>query len=63
MWPLISLHEGDWFPAGLSSRDFRGLFGYKVGWGLGVQGLGSEKPTLSAPSPEPAFAPKTQRTA
>lgn len=30
MWPLISNHEGDWYPAGLKSTDFRGLYGYKV---------------------------------
>lgn len=30
MWPLISNNEGDWYPAGLKSSDFRGLYGYKV---------------------------------
>lgn len=30
MWPLISQKEGDWFPSGLGSHDFKGLFGYKV---------------------------------
>ncbi|KAL2631052.1 hypothetical protein R1flu_015738 [Riccia fluitans] len=31
MWPLIRQREGDWYPAGLDeTRDFRGLFGYKV---------------------------------
>lgn len=30
MWPLISNKEGDWYPSGLSSTDFRGLYGYKV---------------------------------
>lgn len=30
MWPLISQKEGEWYPAGLSSTDFRGLYGYKV---------------------------------
>jgi hypothetical protein len=30
MWPLISMHEGAWYPAGLTGQDFRGLFGYKV---------------------------------
>jgi len=30
MWPLIANHEGEWYPAGLSSSDFRGLYGYKV---------------------------------
>jgi uncharacterized oligopeptide transporter (OPT) family protein len=30
MWPLISNHEGDWYPAKLSGHDFRGLYGYKV---------------------------------
>lgn len=31
MWPLMSKMEGDWYPAGLDSHDFQGLFGYKVG--------------------------------
>jgi hypothetical protein len=30
MWPLMAKKEGDWFPAGLGSHDFQGLFGYKV---------------------------------
>ena len=30
MWPLITKHEGNWYPAGLTSQDFRGIFGYKV---------------------------------
>eukprot|EP00884_Botryococcus_braunii_P021600 jgi/Botrbrau1/8123/Bobra.0308s0016.1 len=30
MWPLINTQGGKWFPEGLSERDFRGLFGYKV---------------------------------
>lgn len=30
MWPLISNHEGDWYPAGLGASNFRGLYGYKV---------------------------------
>lgn len=30
MWPLIQNHEGDWYPAGLKSYDFKGLYGYKV---------------------------------
>ncbi len=30
MWPLLSKHEGDWYPAGLTSQDFQGIFGYKV---------------------------------
>ncbi|EFN55181.1 hypothetical protein CHLNCDRAFT_57961 [Chlorella variabilis] len=30
MWPLISEQEGNWYPAGLSSTDFRGLYAYKV---------------------------------
>ncbi|EIE18748.1 OPT superfamily oligopeptide transporter [Coccomyxa subellipsoidea C-169] len=29
MWPLLAKKEGDWFPAGLTDGDFRGLFGYK----------------------------------
>jgi hypothetical protein len=42
MWPLMARKEGDWYPAGLGSHDFQGLFGYKVGlrsWGGGVGGL------------------------
>lgn len=30
MWPLIERRAGDWYPAGLDSHDFQGLFGYKV---------------------------------
>jgi hypothetical protein len=30
MWPELAKREGDWYPAGLSKRDFKGLFGYKV---------------------------------
>ncbi|KZV42066.1 hypothetical protein F511_18412 [Dorcoceras hygrometricum] len=30
LWPFISQHAGDWYPAGLQSNDFRGLYGYKV---------------------------------
>lgn len=30
LWPLISQHAGDWYPAGLESNDFKGLYGYKV---------------------------------
>lgn len=30
MWPLISNHEGDWYPTGLKETDFRGLYSYKV---------------------------------
>ena len=30
MWPLIGKRAGDWYPPGLSSTDFTGLFGYKV---------------------------------
>lgn len=29
-WPLISQRAGDWYPAGLESNDFKGLYGYKV---------------------------------
>ena len=25
MWPLLAAREGDWYPAGLKSRDFQGL--------------------------------------
>ena len=32
MWPLLTDKEGDWYPAGLSDGDFRGLFGYKAGF-------------------------------
>ncbi|CAK9862691.1 unnamed protein product, partial [Sphagnum jensenii] len=30
MWPLIEKHQGDWYPAGLSTTNFKGLYGYKV---------------------------------
>lgn len=30
MWPMLAKKEGDWYPAGLTDGDFRGLFGYKV---------------------------------
>ncbi|KAK4754665.1 hypothetical protein SAY87_002769 [Trapa incisa] len=30
LWPFISKHSGDWYPAGLGSNDFKGLYGYKV---------------------------------
>ncbi|CAI9111601.1 OLC1v1011859C1 [Oldenlandia corymbosa var. corymbosa] len=30
LWPFISRHAGDWYPAGLGSNDFKGLYGYKV---------------------------------
>ncbi|GLJ49373.1 hypothetical protein SUGI_1044550 [Cryptomeria japonica] len=30
LWPLISTHAGDWYPADLGSSDFKGLYGYKV---------------------------------
>ncbi|KAF7819399.1 putative metal-nicotianamine transporter YSL6 [Senna tora] len=30
LWPFISEHAGDWYPAGLESNDFKGLYGYKV---------------------------------
>ncbi|XP_073126451.1 probable metal-nicotianamine transporter YSL6 [Henckelia pumila] len=30
LWPFISQHAGDWYPAGLESNDFKGLYGYKV---------------------------------
>ncbi len=32
MWPLLTDKQGDWYPAGLSDGDFRGLFGYKAGF-------------------------------
>lgn len=30
MWPFISSKAGDWYPDGLGSSDFKGLYGYKV---------------------------------
>ncbi|KAF5457411.1 hypothetical protein F2P56_021514 [Juglans regia] len=30
LWPFISQHAGNWYPADLESNDFRGLYGYKV---------------------------------
>ncbi|XP_044503050.1 probable metal-nicotianamine transporter YSL6 [Mangifera indica] len=30
LWPFISQHAGDWYPADLGSSDFKGLYGYKV---------------------------------
>lgn len=30
LWPFISKHAGDWYPANLESNDFKGLYGYKV---------------------------------
>uniref|UniRef100_A0A6N2MDI9 Metal-nicotianamine transporter YSL6 n=1 Tax=Salix viminalis TaxID=40686 RepID=A0A6N2MDI9_SALVM len=30
LWPFISHHAGSWYPADLSSNDFKGLYGYKV---------------------------------
>ena len=30
MWPALAAREGDWYPAGLGKRDFKGLFGFKV---------------------------------
>ncbi|XP_059669962.1 probable metal-nicotianamine transporter YSL6 [Cornus florida] len=30
LWPFISQRAGDWYPAGLGSNDFKGLYGYKV---------------------------------
>ncbi|XP_057983623.1 probable metal-nicotianamine transporter YSL6 [Malania oleifera] len=30
LWPFISKHAGDWFPADIGSNDFKGLYGYKV---------------------------------
>lgn len=29
-WRVLALQAGDWYPEGLSSTDFRGLYGYKV---------------------------------
>lgn len=30
LWPFISQHAGDWYPADLKANDFKGLYGYKV---------------------------------
>ncbi|KAE8661643.1 putative metal-nicotianamine transporter YSL6 [Hibiscus syriacus] len=30
LWPFISAHVGDWYPSGLESTDFKGLYAYKV---------------------------------
>ena len=30
MWPYISSKAGDWYPDGLGTNDFKGLYGYKV---------------------------------
>ncbi|KAE9584455.1 hypothetical protein Lal_00042720 [Lupinus albus] len=30
LWPYVSTHAGDWYPADLGSNDFKGLYGYKV---------------------------------
>ncbi|PIA33838.1 hypothetical protein AQUCO_04000127v1 [Aquilegia coerulea] len=30
LWPFIAAHAGDWYPDGLGSSDFKGLYGYKV---------------------------------
>ncbi|KAJ6754491.1 OLIGOPEPTIDE TRANSPORTER YGL114W-RELATED [Salix purpurea] len=30
LWPFITHHAGSWYPADLSSNDFKGLYGYKV---------------------------------
>ncbi|XP_057800489.1 probable metal-nicotianamine transporter YSL6 isoform X2 [Salvia miltiorrhiza] len=30
LWPFVSTKAGDWYPAGLGSNDFKGLYGYKV---------------------------------
>ncbi|GAB2225986.1 hypothetical protein Droror1_Dr00021768 [Drosera rotundifolia] len=30
LWPFITKHAGDWYPADLGSNDFKGLYGYKV---------------------------------
>ena len=30
LWPFVSSKAGDWYPAGLGSNDFKGLYGYKV---------------------------------
>ncbi|XWS32619.1 hypothetical protein CRYUN_Cryun22dG0005700 [Craigia yunnanensis] len=30
LWPFISARAGDWYPSGLDSNNFKGLYGYKV---------------------------------
>ncbi|XP_027184507.1 probable metal-nicotianamine transporter YSL6 [Coffea eugenioides] len=30
LWPFVSRHAGDWYPADLGANDFKGLYGYKV---------------------------------
>ncbi|XP_058761107.1 probable metal-nicotianamine transporter YSL6 isoform X1 [Vicia villosa] len=30
LWPFVSKHSGDWYPADLGNNDFKGLYGYKV---------------------------------
>ncbi|XVF16167.1 hypothetical protein REPUB_Repub10bG0008200 [Reevesia pubescens] len=30
LWPFVSAHAGDWYPSGLESNNFKGLYGYKV---------------------------------
>ncbi|GLT63813.1 hypothetical protein SLA2020_363470 [Shorea laevis] len=30
LWPFISSHSGDWYPANLGSNDLKGLYGYEV---------------------------------
>lgn len=30
LWPFVTQHAGDWYPADLGSNDFKGLYGYKV---------------------------------
>ncbi|KAF5205206.1 Iron-phytosiderophore transporter yellow stripe, partial [Thalictrum thalictroides] len=30
LWPFIAARAGDWYPDGLGSSDFKGLYGYKV---------------------------------
>ena len=30
LWLFVSSKAGDWYPAGLGSNDFKGLYGYKV---------------------------------
>ncbi|AES78364.1 putative oligopeptide transporter, OPT superfamily [Medicago truncatula] len=30
LWPFVSKHAGDWYPADLGNNDFKGLYGYKV---------------------------------
>jgi uncharacterized oligopeptide transporter (OPT) family protein len=34
MWPLISKHKGDWYPANIPESSMTSLYGYKVSYFL-----------------------------